>query len=104
MICVDWKAGAANPNYVKAAANTRLVGKQVTLYQLKFTLFDNQVALLIKTINDEFGEMINGKTHLVGFSLGAHVSGFVGKELQNISRITGGKFECIIVGQNLDRA
>lgn len=55
---------------------------------LNSTLFDNQVALLIKAINLEFGD-INNNTHLVGFSLGAHVSGFVGKELRNLSRITG---------------
>ncbi len=30
MICVDWENGAALPNYVRAAVNTRLVGKQVT--------------------------------------------------------------------------
>ena len=29
MICVDWTAGALDPNYVRAAVNTRLVGKQV---------------------------------------------------------------------------
>ena len=50
------------------------------------------MALLIKAINLEFGD-INNNTHLVGFSLGAHVSGFVGKELRNLSRITGdGRF------------
>jgi len=74
VICVDWAAGAVDPNYVRAAVNTRLVGKQV--------------ALLINSINKE-GVMINNNTHLVGFSLGAHVSGFVGKELKNLSRITG---------------
>jgi triacylglycerol lipase len=77
-VCVDWAAGAVDPNYVRAAVNTRLVGKQV--------------ALLIKAINLEFGD-INNSTHLVGFSLGAHVSGFVGKELRNLSRITGGSQE-----------
>ena len=72
--------------------------------QLRLTLFfDNQVALLIKTINIEFGE-INNKTHLIGFSLGAHVSGFVGKELTNISRITGGKVKGTNLGQYLDRS
>jgi len=74
VICVDWAAGAVDPNYVRAAVNTRLVGKQV--------------ALLIDSINNE-GITINNNTHLVGFSLGAHVSGFVGKELKNLSRITG---------------
>ena len=29
VICVDWAAGAVDPNYVRAAVNTRLVGKQV---------------------------------------------------------------------------
>jgi hypothetical protein len=29
VICVDWENGAALPNYVRAAVNTRLVGKQV---------------------------------------------------------------------------
>lgn len=74
VVCVDWAAGAVDPNYVRAAVNTRLVGKQV--------------ALLIKAINLEFGD-INNSTHLVGFSLGAHVCGFVGKEVRNLSRITG---------------
>ena len=94
VICVDWAAGAVDPNYVRAAVNTRLVGKQVTLDTDKFKplanlIFNHQVALLIKAINLEFGD-INNNTHLVGFSLGAHVSGFVGKELRNLSRITGG--------------
>ena len=31
MICVDWAAGAVDPNYVRAAVNTRLVGKQVRI-------------------------------------------------------------------------
>ena len=96
VICVDWAAGAVDPNYVRAAVNTRLVGKQVIqqfLDQLNSTLFDNQVALLIKAINLEFGD-INNNTHLVGFSLGAHVSGFVGKELRNLSRITGDEGFC----------
>ena len=63
-----------DPNYVRAAVNTRLVGKQVSV--------------LINTINDNIGN-INNNTHLVGFSLGAHVAGFVGKEVKNLSRITG---------------
>ena len=75
VICVDWAAGAVDPNYVRAAVNTRLVGKQV--------------AAMINSLSSESGMSINNNTHLVGFSLGAHVSGFVGKELRNLSRITG---------------
>ena len=47
------------------------------------------MAALIRAINDDVGVAINNNTHLVGFSLGAHVSGFVGKEMKNLSRITG---------------
>jgi Lipase len=32
VICIDWEKGAALPNYVKAAANTRLVGKQLAIF------------------------------------------------------------------------
>ena len=47
------------------------------------------MAALIRAINEDVGVSINNNTHLVGFSLGAHVSGFVGKEMKNLSRITG---------------
>ena len=30
VMCVDWAAGAVDPNYVRAAVNTRLVGKQAS--------------------------------------------------------------------------
>ena len=77
VICVDWSAGAADPNYVRAAVNTRLVGRQV--------------ALLIENINNSNvdGKKINDKIHIIGFSLGAHVAGFAGHQLKNLSRITG---------------
>ena len=75
MICVDWSAGAADPNYVRAAVNTRLVGKQV--------------AILVENINESIGKSITPRTHIVGFSLGAHVAGFAGTQLKNLSRITG---------------
>ena len=79
VICVDWSAGAADPNYVRAAVNTRLVGKQF--------------AILIDSINRHFKTNINGKTHIIGFSLGAHVGGFAGGHLKNLSRITGTKYK-----------
>jgi hypothetical protein len=39
---------------------------------------------------------INGRTHIVGFSLGAHVAGFAGQQLKNLSRISGEKKYYII--------
>lgn len=62
------------PNYVKAAANTRLVGKQL--------------AMLLKGLEEKVG-LSRSNMHLIGFSLGAHVAGFAGSEMRNISRITG---------------
>ena len=84
VICVDWSAGAADPNYVRAAVNTRLVGKQV--------------AILVEKINESIGKSITQRTHIVGFSLGAHVAGFAGTQLKNLSRITGKKAQigCVI--------
>ncbi|GAB6025976.1 hypothetical protein CHUAL_011945 [Chamberlinius hualienensis] len=74
VICVNWEEGAALPNYVQAAANTRVVGKQV--------------AKFIRTLNQIRGTN-NTFYHLIGFSLGAHVAGFAGDEVKNLSRITG---------------
>lgn len=75
IICVDWEAGAVIPNYVRAAANTRLVGAQL--------------ARLLRGLTENAG-ILPKDMHLIGFSLGAHVAGFAGNELGgNISRITG---------------
>ncbi|XP_017771250.1 PREDICTED: uncharacterized protein LOC108558749 [Nicrophorus vespilloides] len=74
VICVDWGNGALLPNYVKATANTRLVGKQL--------------AMLLRGLVEQVGFSLR-KMHLIGFSLGAHVAGFAGAELGNLSRITG---------------
>uniref|UniRef100_A0A6P7FUG5 Uncharacterized protein LOC114332856 isoform X2 n=1 Tax=Diabrotica virgifera virgifera TaxID=50390 RepID=A0A6P7FUG5_DIAVI len=74
IICVDWSNGAALPNYVKASANTRLVGKQLSL--------------LLRGLVEKNGLSLK-KTHIIGFSLGAHIAGFAGSDLGNLSRITG---------------
>ncbi|XP_071547998.1 uncharacterized protein [Panulirus ornatus] len=74
IICVNWQKGAEVPNYVRAASNTRLVGRQV--------------ALLIETLNAFVNTSLDD-FHLIGFSLGAHVSGHAGARLKNLSRISG---------------
>ncbi|XP_039295518.1 LOW QUALITY PROTEIN: uncharacterized protein LOC111056619 [Nilaparvata lugens] len=74
VICVDWEKGATFPNYVRAAANTRLVGKQLSM--------------LIAGLHEKLHLPLH-KVHIIGFSLGAHVAGFAGAQLKNISRITG---------------
>ncbi|XP_049866190.1 uncharacterized protein LOC126366895 [Pectinophora gossypiella] len=74
VVCVDWEGGASMPNYLRAAANTRLVGKQL--------------AMLLQGLADHI-DLRFEDVHLIGFSLGAHVAGFAGSELRNISRITG---------------
>ncbi|XP_055298643.1 uncharacterized protein LOC129566587 isoform X2 [Sitodiplosis mosellana] len=74
VICVDWEAGASLPNYVRAAANTRLIGKQLSF--------------LMKNLQEHKKLDLN-RVHIIGFSLGAHVSGFAGSELPGLRRITG---------------
>ncbi|KAH8021302.1 hypothetical protein HPB51_014873 [Rhipicephalus microplus] len=74
VVVVDWEKGATLPNYVQAAANSRLVGRQVA-----------QVVRRLFHLGAKPRDF-----HLVGFSLGAHVAGFAGAELRNLSRITGG--------------
>lgn len=74
VVCVDWEGGAVMPNYLRAAANTRLVATQLALL----------LQGLAKYINLKIEDV-----HLIGFSLGAHVAGYTGSLLGNISRITG---------------
>ncbi|XP_053678047.1 uncharacterized protein LOC128728444 [Anopheles nili] len=68
VICVDWENGAKLPNYVRAAANTRLVGRQL--------------ALLLRLLRTHNGLRLS-RVHLIGFSLGSHVAGFAGAEFSN---------------------
>lgn len=71
---MDWENGATLPNYVRAAANTRLVGRQL--------------AYLLKGL-EQHNKLNMSRVHLIGFSLGSHVAGFAGMELKGLQRITG---------------
>ncbi|XP_071118627.1 inactive pancreatic lipase-related protein 1-like [Haliotis cracherodii] len=73
IITVDWGRGAGFP-YIQAAANTRLVGAEV--------------ANLILFLNHETGSQ-SSQYHLIGHSLGAHISGYAGHRLPGTGRITG---------------
>eukprot|EP00058_Branchiostoma_floridae_P020497 XP_002605987.1 hypothetical protein BRAFLDRAFT_126557 [Branchiostoma floridae] len=74
VIIVDWNKGAEFPNYAQAATNIRLVAAQV--------------AKLITFLVNETGCSLD-QFSLVGHSLGAHLSGHVGRRLPGLPRITG---------------
>jgi pimeloyl-ACP methyl ester carboxylesterase len=72
VIAVDWSGGNQFP-YEQAAANTVIVAA---------------------VIGQLLQEMINmgaipQQIHLIGHSLGAHVSSYVGRELPDLGRISG---------------
>ncbi|KAF6197980.1 hypothetical protein GE061_007725 [Apolygus lucorum] len=75
VVCVDWEGGATFPNYVRAAANTRLVGRQLSFLLESFSR---------KGLN-------MSQVHVIGFSLGAHAAAFAGASLNAtpLARITG---------------
>ena len=64
---VKWKEGATKPNYPRAVANTRLVGRQI--------------GMLVEALENHFRIEVAQRTHIVGFSLGAHVAGNAGMYL-----------------------
>ena len=76
MIAVDWSHGAGLP-YGQATANTRVVGAQVG------KLINFLVANTNVTADD---------VHVIGHSLGAHVAGYAGQRVHNMSRITGERY------------
>lgn len=78
VIVNNWGAGS-NPPYTQAVANIRLVG--------------SMLAVLLNTLRKEVGVRTE-YVHLIGHSLGAHLSGYVGSTLHtvfglNLGRITG---------------
>ncbi|KAG8008572.1 Lipase member H [Nibea albiflora] len=73
LIVVDWNRGAANVNYFKAVENTHKTADNLTAFIQKM---------------QEHGASLSS-IHMIGVSLGAHISGFVGANLNgSIGRIT----------------
>lgn len=79
-LAVDWKI-LAGKGYLSAATTTRVVGEVVADWLFTEILQNHSKSL--------------ANVHLVGHSLGAHVSGFMGKRFMNLTgdvkvgRITG---------------
>jgi len=78
VITVDWSKGNGLP-YTQATANTQVVGREI--------------AKLINSICDQT-ETRAENFHLIGHSLGSHISGYAGERLKNfykknLGRITG---------------
>ncbi|XP_045193967.2 pancreatic lipase-related protein 2-like [Mercenaria mercenaria] len=73
VVTVDWKQGSGIP-YNQAVANTRLVGAKISN--------------MIKDLRAKYG-VSPKKVHIIGFSLGAHIAGYDGRNLTDkIGRIT----------------
>ncbi|GAA6082390.1 lipase member H isoform X2 [Tachysurus ichikawai] len=70
-IVVDWNQGATNINYAQVVRNTRTVADNITHFIQKAKLSLSSI-------------------HMIGVSLGAHISGFTGAKFNgSIGRITG---------------
>lgn len=70
VIVVDWQGGSSPP-YTQAVANIRLVGAMA--------------AHLLEMIAAHTGNLHLDHVHLIGHSLGAHLSGYIGYTLQRVS-------------------
>ncbi|CAL4086513.1 unnamed protein product, partial [Meganyctiphanes norvegica] len=74
VILVEWYILAASYRYDYAANNARFVG--------------TELAKLLKFLQSYTGLPMSA-THIIGFSLGAHLAGVAGYHLDNLARITG---------------
>ncbi|XP_061595543.1 lipase member H isoform X2 [Cololabis saira] len=74
VVVVDWNHGAANLNYFKAVENTHKAAENLTAF--------------IQMMQENGANL--SFIHMIGVSLGAHISGFVGATFKGqIGRITG---------------
>jgi len=70
---VDWGGGSL-PMYSQAAANTRVVGLEI--------------GYLVNWLASSYGVDV-ADVHLLGHSLGSHVSGYAGEQIPGMGRISG---------------
>nr|XP_045588461.1 pancreatic triacylglycerol lipase-like [Procambarus clarkii] len=73
VIRTDWGDGSL-PMYYQASANTRVVGLEI--------------GYLVNFFISEYG-VDPANVHLLGHSLGSHVSGYAGEKIENLGRISG---------------
>ena len=78
---MDWSKGADNINYLQAASNTRVVGALIAQF----------ITQLHATAHAQYGDF-----HLIGHSLGSHISGYAGERIPGLGRITGINGPCYI--------
>ncbi|XP_060601206.1 pancreatic triacylglycerol lipase-like [Ruditapes philippinarum] len=74
VFAVNWAKGADNINYAQAAANTRVVGALIAQF---ITSLHTNTHASYETF------------HLIGHSLGSHISGYAGERIHKIGHITG---------------
>ncbi|XP_050443861.1 pancreatic triacylglycerol lipase-like [Adelges cooleyi] len=70
---VDWGKGASSVNYLQVASNTRIVGAELARFG--------------KYLIEKYG-LETSRMHLMGHSLGAHISSYFAKALSGVARIT----------------
>ncbi|KAI1304198.1 Pancreatic triacylglycerol lipase [Halotydeus destructor] len=80
VIWVDWKKATSIMFYFRSVINTQLVGRQL--------------AVLLEQLRVHRGVSMDS-VHLVGFSLGAHVSGYAGRWLQSQYNQTIGRISAL---------
>ncbi|KAG0411173.1 hypothetical protein HPB47_011701 [Ixodes persulcatus] len=69
VILVDWNGGSFSINYTKAAGDTALVGRQISL--------------LVQSLMSVYADKVNASdVHVIGDSLGAQVAGFFAKHFK----------------------
>lgn len=74
IMITDWSRGAMRVSYHQAVSNTRVVARLI--------------ARVLEYLMNTHGLRLTD-VHLIGHSLGAHISAYIGKSLPGIGRLTG---------------